>query len=765
MKMRLRFSMLRLLSQVLPATVTAGLLFACSASASAQTLAATVQVGINPAALAVNPTTNQIYVANCGSNTITVIDGQTNATTTIGVGNCPHAVTVNPATNRVYVANSDGSISVIDGATNAVVNIVDPGTPGQIAVNSLTDKIYVANTYITVDDVGVIDGATNSITTLIPPELPCPLNLAVSTATDELYVSEYCPPFGVTVLDIPSGKVTTATDPSAVNQFAIAVNPVTNKIYVANMDNCGTGPCDNFGSITVVDVASNSTTNIYDPVVFGPHGIAVNSSTNKIYVSNFSTTTSSNDGGVTILDGITNSFIHVTDPNAQTGGCYGPVVDNLAVDPATANVYVANFCSSNITVINGLTNTPTTLADPNAAGPVAVAVNPTTDKIYVVNGSSNNVTVIDGGAGATNVTLSISLLGAGSSGGTVTSVPTGISCPGTCSTTFNNGTSVSLTASAASPSTFAVWTGACAGKAACNVTMSANEDVTATFGSSKIGVSLSPSPANIQENAAQLFTANVAGDSKNLGVTWSVSATCNSGPVMPACWGALSPASSTTAGYSAPNGSIGTQVTVSATSVADTNKSASVTFTIATGPAPDFSLSAQYAQLTLPTGLPNEVLDKLTVAPGPNFAGTVQLSCAVTGSSPLPTCDAGGSGTIGNGGTWTPFLTVQAPAPAKASQGRHDILQVNPQLARFVLVAWLPLILGVTLLQRSKKRRAWQAAGFVPLLLLGFCSCGGSSQTQTQTPPVYTVTVTGTSTATSTSGAYQHTIQVTVTLQ
>lgn len=149
----------------------------------------------------------------------------------------------------------------------------------------------------------------------------------------------------------------------------------------------------------------------------------------------------------------------------------------------------------------------------------------------------------------------------------------------------------------------------------------------------------------------------------------------------------------------------------------------------------------------LSTGPPNEVLDQLTVAPGPNFAGTVQLSCAMTGPSPLPTCDAGGSGAIGNGGTWTPTLTVQDPAPTKSSQGRHDILQANPQLARFVDVAWLPLILGITLLQRSQKRRAWQAAGFLPLLLLGLCSCGGSSQTQTQTPPVYTVIVTGTSTA------------------
>ena len=560
--------------------------------------------------------------------------------------------------------------------------------------------------------------------------------------------------------------MTTVTDPSGVNPFAIAVNPATNKIYVANIDDCGNGPyCKKYGSITVIDGATKTTTNIYDPGVFTPHGIAVDSMRNMIYASNFSTTTVGNNGGETAIDGATNSVLHIVDPNAVTAGCGEPVVNNLAVDPATGNVYVANFCSNNVTVINGMTKTATTVTDPNAAGPVAIAVNPTTDKVYVVNSVSNNVTVIDGGAGAANLILSVSLSGAGSGGGTITSVPSGINCPGTCSATFGNGTSVALTASSATPSTFSIWNGACSGTGGCSINMNANEDVTAYFGSSTISVSLSPAVANIQENTTEASTASVPGDNHNLGVNWNISATCNSGPILPLCSGALTPSSPTSATYFAPNGSVGVSVTVTATTVADITKSATEIFTIAAGQPPDFSLSAQYTQLTLPTGPPNEVLDQLTVAPGPNFAGTVQLSCAVTGPSPLPTCAAGGSGAIGNGGTWTPILTVQGPAPTKSSQGRHDILPANPRLARFVYVDWLPLILGITLLQRSQKRRAWQAAGFLPLLLLGLCSCGGSSQTQTQTPPVYTVIVTGTSTASSTSGAYQHTIKVAVTLQ
>ena len=58
--------------------------------------------------MAVNPTTNRIYVANETSNNVSVIDGATNtvvATVTVGVA--PSGVAVNPTTNRIYVANCE----------------------------------------------------------------------------------------------------------------------------------------------------------------------------------------------------------------------------------------------------------------------------------------------------------------------------------------------------------------------------------------------------------------------------------------------------------------------------------------------------------------------------------------------------------------------------------------------------------------------------------------------------------------------------------
>ena len=66
--------------------------------------------------------------------------------------------------------------------------------------------------------------------------------------------------------------------------------------------------------------------------------------------------------------------------------------------------------------------------------------------------------------------------------GTVTSSPAGISCGSTCTASYTSGTSVKLTAKAASGSAFLSWGGACSGtRTTCTVSMSAAKDVIANF--------------------------------------------------------------------------------------------------------------------------------------------------------------------------------------------------------------------------------------------------------------------------------------------
>ncbi|HEV2395688.1 MAG TPA: hypothetical protein VGS27_01940 [Candidatus Sulfotelmatobacter sp.] len=77
-------------------------------STSAQTVTASIPVASTPAAIAVNPLTNPIYVADpVGSavGQVSVIDGRTNGTTSVTVGRVPIDVAVSPITDKIYVAN------------------------------------------------------------------------------------------------------------------------------------------------------------------------------------------------------------------------------------------------------------------------------------------------------------------------------------------------------------------------------------------------------------------------------------------------------------------------------------------------------------------------------------------------------------------------------------------------------------------------------------------------------------------------------------
>lgn len=74
-------------------------------------------------------------------------------------------------------------------------------------------------------------------------------------------------------------------------------------------------------------------------------------------------------------------------------------------------------------------------------------------------------------------TLTATVTGSGS--GSVSG--SGIACPGTCSMSYPFATAVSLSAAPAKGSKFAGWGGACTGAGACNVTMNADQSVTATF--------------------------------------------------------------------------------------------------------------------------------------------------------------------------------------------------------------------------------------------------------------------------------------------
>ena len=406
-----------------------------------------VSAGSSPAAVAVNPVTNKIYVANSYSNSssITVIDGATNATSTINTGQDPVAVAVNSVTNKIYVLNYySGNMTVIDGATNGT-SAVDTGVaPFAVAVNPATNKIYVANRGDYPSTVTVVDGFTNSTTTVIVGgDLCC-------------------------------------------DSGSLVVDSVANKIYVVN---------SNKTTATVIDGGTNSTSSI-DTGNNLPFNVAVDLATNKIYVDGCTAFASpfglgcpisgSGLGLVTVIDGVTNATTTVSGGQTSFGA--------LAVNPVTNTIYVASSYGSNgVTAIDGVTNSTTTVA--TGFSPNAIAINSVTNKIYVATcgddqycGNSNSpgsVTVINGPLTAIHT---LTVTSANPSSGVAISVSppdNGNQGDGTTqfTRTYNDGVAVTLNAAAtAGGNNFSSWTGCDSTSATnCTVTMNADRSVTANY--------------------------------------------------------------------------------------------------------------------------------------------------------------------------------------------------------------------------------------------------------------------------------------------
>ena len=107
------------------------------------------------------------------------------------------------------------------------------------------------------------------------------------------------------------------------------------------------------------------------------------------------------------------------------------------------------------------------------------------------NGKGSAATYVRVTEAPTLVTVAVARLGQGS--GIVASNPAGIACGATCSAQFFTGSSVTLTATADSGSTFVGWTGACAGSGACVLSIEAARSVSARFEIAGTGVTIAPS--------------------------------------------------------------------------------------------------------------------------------------------------------------------------------------------------------------------------------------------------------------------------------
>ena len=142
-----------------------------------------------------------------------------------------------------------------------------------------------------------------------------------------------------------------------------------------------------------------------------------------------------------------------------------------------SGINCGSTCSATFNPATPVTLTATAGSNSTFAG-WSGACSGNTPTCNVTLNASQQVTAIFN-AVQNNPILSVAISGNGS----VSSSPGGISCPPTCSASFKSGTVVALTAVPATGSYFVGWTGGgCGGSnSTCNLTLTANQQVTATF--------------------------------------------------------------------------------------------------------------------------------------------------------------------------------------------------------------------------------------------------------------------------------------------
>jgi YVTN family beta-propeller protein len=453
----------------------------------------------HPQAIAISPDASHVYAADNagGGSAITVIDPA--ASTGSGRSDVnltsPGSIAVSPDGSQLYVGN------VGLGTTVAVLNANNSSAPSS-AITVGQDPLGIAFTpdgrfaYVAsqaAGNVSVIDTSSQTVTTTIPafdlPAAPCAL--AVTPDGAEVVVVGGCGVAngGIGIIDTATNTVNTIggdTDPYE----AVAMSPDGTKAYAYDRMN---------GDIQIVDPRAGTIgATPLEHALSGIKGLAVSPDGSAL----FATASASNN--VAVIDTATKS-ITPTPPIATntwadaitpdqppraafsvTPGVVGQPSDFDAGATTTQDSGPATYAWNFGDGASNTTTAPSTSHVYSQPGAYTATLTVTDDQgcstAFVFTGQTASC---NGGPAARasqpvtisppSRTLSIAVSGNGTVFGP------GIDCPGDCTETYADGTAVKLAAAPASGSVFTGFGGDCTGAGACNLTMSSDRSVSASF--------------------------------------------------------------------------------------------------------------------------------------------------------------------------------------------------------------------------------------------------------------------------------------------
>jgi YVTN family beta-propeller protein len=302
------------------------------------------------------------------------------------------ALAVNPTTNRTYVVPGletfdceSHIVSVIDNSTNTLLPPITTGlNPFGVGANPRTNKIYVSNLggcnagkTSRSNTVSVIDGSTDTIEKTIALDGPGPAFVAVNPKTNRIYVAVNGGCCGsddrVAVID---GSTDTVMDYVHVHPdpFLVAVNPRTNLVYVTE---------SSVDKITVIDGSTDTVTATFS-IGSEARGIAFDPNGKYLYIA------ARNVNQLAVVDAATNAVVQTIPVGSRPHG--------VEFDPDTGRIYVTNRggCSTpgTVSIIDSYTRTVVATVEVGTC-PRFLDRSPQTGLLYVPNAyTSRSVSVI-----------------------------------------------------------------------------------------------------------------------------------------------------------------------------------------------------------------------------------------------------------------------------------------------------------------------------------------------------------------------------------
>ena len=360
------------------------------------------KVGASPMGIAYDSGKGEIFVANEGDGTVSILSDINNTVVaTVTVGEYPTGVAYDPGKGEIFVTNSGSdSVSVISDGTNKIVANVTVGLgPEGIAYDSGKGEIFVANTNYNsggaIGTVAVISDSTDRVITNITVGV-APLYLVYDSGKSEIFVSdEGSTDNTISVISDSSNQVVATVNGGPAPE-GLAYDPAKGEIFIANY---------NAGSFSVISDSTNAlvVTKQLGTYAGDPTDVTYDSGKGAVFLT-------CGDGVVYIISDSNNTaFAYaplVQFPVSQDS--FGPLPNGIIYDPAKGELYVADSGSNAVSNISDsfiISGSTPSVSTPSA--PQDLIVTPGTNEVTLSWTAPAN----DGGSNILSYSIYRSLAG------------------------------------------------------------------------------------------------------------------------------------------------------------------------------------------------------------------------------------------------------------------------------------------------------------------------------------------------------------------